>query len=169
MRLHVALAAGLAALGGAGCGGASGGGSAPPCSAPARAEIAQQAGTTAARVTALRFVDPTGAPTCRFAVARPPILVLAGIDTAPQAYERLDREAVEYSQNVLWSHRAGAYPQTIAGLGLAADWFPADRRLLVTDGTRLVTITVTWPGAGAGAGPPRRLAEALARGYLAGR
>jgi hypothetical protein len=75
---------------------------------------------------------------------------------------------VEYGQNVLWSHRwAGAYPLNIAGLGLGADWFPADGRLLATDASRLVDITVTWAGA---AGRQRRLlAESVARRYVAAR
>ncbi|HEU0318670.1 MAG TPA: hypothetical protein VFR49_15140, partial [Solirubrobacteraceae bacterium] len=105
---------------------------------------------------------------CRFLIARPgarPLTVEADVDSAPQAYARLDRQAVEYSQNVLWSHAGpGAYPRTVADLGVAADWFPADRRLLATDGTQLVEVVATWPGARRGT--EQALAEATARSYL---
>jgi hypothetical protein len=91
---------------------------------------------------------------------------VATIDGAPQAEQRFERAEEEYGQNVLWSHRPpSAYPLNIAGIGLGADWFPADSRLLAADASRLVEITVSWPGAAAA--PRRRLAEALARGYLA--
>jgi hypothetical protein len=122
-------------------------------------------------VAVMPFTTPSGAPGCRFAVARPgarPLTVAADIDTAPQAYARLDRQAVEYSQTVLWSHLgAGAYPRTVLDLGLAADWFPAERRLLATDGSQLVDVVVTWPGARAST--EQALAEAVARPYLHGR
>ncbi len=91
--------------------------------------------------------------------------MVVGLDSAPQAPARLEREAVEYSQTVLWAHLgSGAYPRTVSRLGVDAYWFPADRRLLTTDGSRLIEVTVTWP---AGSDPrARTLAERLARGYL---
>ncbi len=176
--LHTVLAWGLAALAAAGCGGsppAAGRAAAPtppgPCTAAARAVIAGEAGTRPELVSTRASTAPSGAFECAFAAAPPgggrSIGVLAAIDTAPQAYARFDREAVEYSQNVIWAHQgAGRYPQYVGGLGMGADWFPAERRLLTTDGTRLVAVTVTWPGASA-----RRqhgLAEAVARLYLSG-
>lgn len=181
-RLHAVLAVGWAALAVVGCGGSPGSGSGGaagrrtaqaqpgPCSTAARAELARAAGQPLAAVTGRSFTAPSGAASCRFAARRPgarPLGVVAGIDSAPQAYARLEREAEEYSQNVLWAHRgAGAYPRSVARLGMDAYWFPADRRVLTTDGKRLVEIIVSWPGASAGR--QRELAEALARGYVAG-
>jgi hypothetical protein len=137
-----------------------------PCSAAARAAIAGAARVAQPLVTAGAFLAPSGAPSCRFRVGPGPIGVVASIDGAPQAYARLERTVVEYGQNVIWSHRGPApYPRHIAGLGLDADWLPADARLLTTDGTRLVDITVT----GAGVATARRVAEALARRYVGAR
>jgi hypothetical protein len=91
--------------------------------------------------------------------------VLANVDSAPQAYFRLERQAIEYAQNVLWSHRgAGAYPQHIDHLGVDADWFPVEASVMTTDGRRLITVGVSWPGATTGR--RRRAAEAVARTYL---
>ncbi len=172
--LVAGLLAGLATLGAAGCGRSSDRGPVGRPVAPSGACIPAARSVVVRRApastppSATPFTTPSGAPGCRFAVARPggpPLTVQADVDGAPQAYERLDRQAVEYSQNVLWSHAGpAAYPQTVFGLGLAADWFPSERRLLATDGTRLVDVVATWPGAS-----PRTeqaLAEAVARSYL---
>lgn len=160
---RVVLLAGLATLS---CGGGSGGSPevAPgPCSTAARAVIARAAGSPAGQVGATNFTAPSGAPSCRFVVRG--IGVQAGIDSAPQALARLEREAVEYSQTVIWSHQGPApYPQTVDGLGVAADWFPRERRMLASDGTRLVAVTVTWKNASQA--QTRMLADALARGYV---
>jgi len=131
--------------------------------------IAAASGTPAARVAATAFVAPSGAAGCRFAARGVvPIAAVAGIDTAPQASVRFEREVVEYGQNVIWAHRGPSpYPRNIDGLGQGADWFPAERRLLATDGGRLVEVTVTWPGAAAGR--ELRLAESIVRGYVARR
>jgi hypothetical protein len=165
-RLRALAAPLAAALGLAGCGhgsharpAASG-----PCSAAARGAIAGAARTAPRLVTAGAFLAPSGAPSCRFHVGPGPIGVVASIDGAPQAYARFERTVVEYGQNVIWSHRGPApYPRRVPGLGLDADWLPVDGRLLTTDGTRLVDITVT----GASAAMARQVAEALARRYVA--
>ncbi len=172
-RIATGLLAGLVAVAAPACGRSAHRDSvAQPsgaCAPAVRAVIARQATIPApTTVAATPFTTPSGAPGCRFAVPRPsgrPLTVAADIDSAPQAYPRLDRQTVEYSQNVLWSHLgAGAYPRTVAGLGLAADWFPAERRLLATDGSQLVDVVVTWPGARPGT--EQALAEAVARPYL---
>ena len=67
------------------------------------------------------------------------------LDSAPQAYVRMDREQVEFWQNVEWSHKAArAAPAPITSLGLGGYWFPLQSRLLTTDGVRLDTIKVIW-------------------------
>lgn len=54
--------------------------------------------------------------------------------------------------------------QTVPGMGLDADWFPDRTELMTTDGARLISVTVSWPGAKESRA--RALAEALARTYL---
>jgi hypothetical protein len=87
------------------------------------------------------------------------------LDSAPQAYTRMEREQVEFGQNGEWSHKtARAAPRPITDLGLGGYWFPVQSRLLTTDGVRLITIKVRSPAAG----PAQRkaLATRLARIYL---
>jgi hypothetical protein len=77
----------------------------------------------------------------------------------------MEREQVEYWQNVEWSHRtARAAPRPVGNLGLDAYWFPLQGRLLTTDGVRMVTVKVRSPS-----GNPterRSLAVRLSRIYL---
>lgn len=92
------------------------------------------------------FTASSGAAGCHFESAGGPDVVVE-LDSAPQPYFRMDREQVEYWQNVEWSNqpaRASPYPMT--SLGLGGYWFPLQSRLLTTDGVRLVTIKVRSPG-----------------------
>ena len=87
------------------------------------------------------------------------------LDSAPQAYTRMEREQVEFWQNVEWSHKtARAAPRPVGHLGLGGYWFPVQSRLLTTDGVRLITIKVRAPSTG----PADRKHEAvkLAHVYL---
>ena len=76
----------------------------------------------------------------------------------------MEREQVEFWQNVEWSHKtARAAPRPITTLGLGGYWFPVQSRLLTTDGVRLVTIKLHSDL------PPRAkqgIAVAMARTYL---
>ena len=140
----------------------------PPCSARARGELARSSGIAVDSVVSSPFTASGGAASCRFS-ARDGVAgsleVIAELDSAPQAYYRLDREVVEFSQNVIWAHLGErAYPYPIPHLGLAADWFPSENQLLSTDGVRLITIVVSSLPAGAGGGA--RVAASLARSYL---
>ncbi len=77
----------------------------------------------------------------------------------------MEREVVEFAQNVDWTKvPPGAYPRTVKHLGLDADWFPLQNRLLTTDGVRLITIKIR----SASMAPPVRKAATveLARVYL---
>lgn len=65
------------------------------------------------------------------------------VDTLPRPLDRLDREAVETTQNVLWSHSSGV-PRPVARLGTTAWWMPTQSRLLTSDGKRLIAVRVTW-------------------------
>jgi hypothetical protein len=109
------------------------------------------------------FNPPSGAVACR--IEGSSLTAIAMIDSAPQPYQRLEREVVEYGQNVEWTKvPASAFPRSIKGLGLDAHWFPLQSRLLTTDGVRLITIKLHAHSIG----PTERkaIATRLARVYL---
>jgi hypothetical protein len=109
------------------------------------------------------FVASNGAEGCRFHADGMSVTVM--LDSAPQAYERMEREQVEFWQNVEWSHKtARAAPRPVAHLGLGGYWFPVQNRLLTTDGVRLVTVKVRAPTSGPS--ERKRAAARLARTYL---
>jgi hypothetical protein len=105
--------------------------------------------------------------TCRYRVAAqnaPHRLgITTALDSSPQAYFRLERTIVEDSQQFA-SQREYTPPTAINHLGVAAAWFPDQSKVMTTDGVKLITVAVHWPGA-----PPARrraLAEAVARPLL---
>jgi hypothetical protein len=161
------------AVGAGGCGsskrtapdaGGPSGASSGACSASASRATSEFVGGRAISATA--YLPPDGSQGCALRAAgrrSATITVDLHVDTLPRPLARLEREAVETTQNVLWSH-SRAVPRPVANLGQASWWIPADSRLLASDGQRLVSVAVTWPGSR----PTRRLAlaEALARSYL---
>ena len=109
------------------------------------------------------FTAPNGADGCRFRAEGISVVVI--LDSAPQAYTRMEREQVEFWQNVEWSHKAArAAPRPVGHLGLGGYWFPLQSRLLATDGVRLITVKVRAPSSG----PSERKVAAvrMARTYL---
>jgi hypothetical protein len=137
-----------------------GGGPAKPSLAPA---CAGEARTAVAATEVEGFKASNGSDGCRLRGDDLEAIVM--LDSAPQAYTRMEREQVEFWQNVEWSHKtARAAPRPVGHLGLDGYWFPVQSRLLTTDGVRLVTIKVRAPSAG----PAERRAQAikLARIYL---
>ena len=91
------------------------------------------------------------------------VVVIANLDSAPSPYFRLERTAIEASQ-VFTPTPMSPPPAAIPGLGLEADWFPAEKQLMTTDGLRLITISFSWPGATQKDEQP--VGEAVARTYL---
>jgi hypothetical protein len=117
-------------------------------------------------ISASPSVGNNGMPQCTFSAdvaARGRIQTVANVDTGPQPYFRLERTEVEASQ-VFTPTRLTPAPESISGLGLEADWFPAYPQLMATDGSRLITVSVDWRSASQGR--ERTLAEAMARTYL---
>lgn len=113
-----------------------------------------------------RFTASSGAAGCRFQSAAGGLDVSTELDGAPQPYFRMEREQVEFWQNVEWSHQpARASPYPITSLGLGGYWFPLQRRLLTTDGVRLITIKLRSTGSFRSAAS-KSLATRLARVYL---
>jgi hypothetical protein len=169
----VALAAGL--LAGCGGGGKTSSTAPPPgtkpqqakapdvCRPAAQAAIASRLGHAQAAVTSKRGTGNNGMPQCTFRAAGQ-VAITANVDTAPQAYFRLERTVVEETQQFA-TKREVAPAQHIGGLGLDADWFPPVKQLMTTDGKQFLTITVRWPKSSAAR--QRALATSVARTYLA--
>jgi hypothetical protein len=88
--------------------------------------------------------------------------VLVNVDNGPQPYFVLERTIVEAAQ--IFPVRASPAPEQVAGLGLDASWFPAETHLEATDGKRLLTTTVDWPGVSATR--EIQLARAMTAPYL---
>jgi hypothetical protein len=151
----------------AGCGGAKKPATAathaakrPPtvCLPGARAVVARR---VRAAVTSRQSTGNNAMPQCVYRAGG--AAVTANVDSAPQAYTRLERTVVEETQQ--FSVKRGIAPaQRIAHMGLDADWFPEPNQLLTTDGRRLLTVTVDWPHNS----QPRKkaLAKDVARAYL---
>jgi hypothetical protein len=95
--------------------------------------------------------------------ARLPVQVTINLDNGPQPFFRLERTAVEASQQ-FGTVRLYAAPQQIPGLGLDADWFPDNNDLETTDGARLITVTIRWPRSSQA--QRRALAAGMARPFL---
>jgi hypothetical protein len=138
------------------------------CSAATAAAVARRLGVPAGTVTASPYIATTAAPSCRYAtrVAGVPVSVTVSIDTAGQAYYRLERQAVEDGQQFA-SQREAPVPQDVPGIGLDADWFPVEMNLVTADARRLITVAATWPGRDVAV--RRAIAEAVARAALAQR
>ena len=131
-----------------------------PCVPAARDAVASAAGAGA--VTSLTTGVAPGEATCVYRGSG--LRVHVHIDANPQAAVRFDRAVVERDQVAVWSHRPGHAPRLLKRLGQGADWFPADRELLTTDGRRLVSVLLVRPPHRRGAA--LRLARRVARATL---
>jgi hypothetical protein len=160
-----AIALGVAIVAVAACGGSP---SVPrraahptsPCAAQVRAAVASAAG--AGLVQARTTSASPGLATCVYEAKR--LSVRALVDTNPQAAVRFDRAVVERAQVAVWSGHHERAPRLLHGIGQGADWFPADREILATDGRKFVSITLVRSSL-----PARnalRLAMAAARATL---
>jgi len=118
--------------------------------APGSIALAKQTGNNAMPQCSLR-AHPARAPK---------IHLIANIYDGPQPYFVLERTAVEAGQQFT-AQRMIAAPVSVSGLGLDADWFPAQKQLMSTDGKRLITVTVDWHGV------PAARKRAVARAALA--
>jgi hypothetical protein len=124
--------------------------------------LAKAASVPPNAVTGSPFKASNDAAGCRLHAGNLQTVVM--LDSAPQPFVRMDREQVEFWQNVEWSHQAAhAAPAPVTSLGLGGFWFPLQSRMLTTDGVRLDTIKVVWPTGGAERKP---LAIRLAHVYL---
>ncbi|MGO9822995.1 MAG: hypothetical protein ACLPTJ_20385 [Solirubrobacteraceae bacterium] len=119
-----------------------------------------------AKITATESVGNDAEPQCTFVThvaGGRRISVTANVGVEVGAYFILERTEVEASQ-MFAPTRLSPAPQAVPRLGLEADWFPAETHLMATDGTRLVTTTVIWRGAGQAR--KTALATVVTRPYL---
>ena len=136
---------------------------APACAPRARASLAGAVPAPYGSVEASPFTASNGAAGCRLRGGA--IGAIVRLDSAPQPYVRMEREVTEFGQNVDWTKvPPSAYPRTVGHLGLDANWFQLQSRLLTTDGVRLVTIKLK--GGSIGPTEGKAVATRLARIYL---
>lgn len=137
------------------------------CTPQASATVARYLHVNPGAPSAVASIGSQSMPQCAIRVhgagGGHAVVVTTTLDTAPQAYYRLERTAEEAAQ-VFTVNRLIPAPVDIPHIGLDADWFPHEQQLMTTDGKRLITVAIAWPHA-----PQRRqraLAEAVARAYL---
>jgi hypothetical protein len=165
VRPPALIIAGLMTLALAGCG-SSRSSSASACRPQARAALVRALPRTRIAISEKSSIGSQGMPECHLVAstqARDQVKLTATIDTAPQAYTRLERAAVEAGQNLSLVGNSTA-PQNISGLGLDADWFLDESKLMTSDGTRLITVAVSWDSASQKR--KRELARVVAAAYL---
>jgi hypothetical protein len=92
-----------------------------------------------------------------------PVGLVVNVDGSPQAYPRLERTIDEAGQQ-FGLVRGFSPPVTVPKLGLDAAWFPDTHVVMTTDGTNLISATVSW--AHASQAQRRALATVAARAYL---
>ena len=159
----------VAAVAVAGCGGSSHAATnqkASVCPSAARVAAAGFLMVSPATVSAVAKTSTQATPECDLRAALPSgavVRVSVTIDSAPQAYFRLERAAVEAEQ-VFGTVRLEPAPVNVTGLGLDAYWFPGERHVVTTDGVRLITAQVS--SAGESEGRERALAVVVARQFL---
>jgi hypothetical protein len=110
------------------------------------ATIAQLLATSSGSIKATATTGCNAIPECDFAVRSADgrrVFVVANIDASGQAYQRLERTAVEAGQQ-FGAVRTFTPLQNVPGLGLDADWFPDHTKLMTTDGVRLLSVPVDW-------------------------
>ncbi len=118
------------------------------CAPGARATLASQLQVPVSAASQAVSTGNNGMPQCVLTATRPgrpPVRVTVNLDNGPQPYFRLERTSVEASQQ-FGTERLYAAPQLIFGLGLDADWYPDGNYVQTTDGVKLITATVAWPG-----------------------
>jgi hypothetical protein len=135
------------------------------CAPGAVVAMARTLAVAASSVATATSKGTNAMPQCAFSARRngKRVAVTVNVDNGPQPYFVLERTIVEASQ-IFSGQRLSPAPENVAGLGLEAAWFPAETHMEATDGSRLITATIDWPG-----GAPKRemaLAGALTRPYL---
>jgi len=136
------------------------------CQPGARQVIATAVSASTSAVSGRVTVATSGDRRCTFAAvgsAGHRFRAIIDIYEGPQPYFILERTAIEDAQTFT-PKPLHPPPLSISGLGLEADWFPQYPYLMVTDGFRMLTVTVIWPGHSQAS--RRQLAIAISKPYL---
>ena len=136
------------------------------CQPAAQDAAARFLGVQAATIKLTPSTGNNTMPQCSFAVplgSNKHVTLLVNDNTGAQPYFVLERTAIEAGQ-VFTQSRMIAAPVAVTGLGIEADWFPAENQLMATDGVKLITVTVDWRRTSLAR--QRALAEAITRPYL---
>jgi hypothetical protein len=153
-RLTVRVASAVVGIGlaplVAGCGGSSVAARPAVCKLKAQQAIARNLGISSGAVAYARSIGNNAMPQCAFterATGRT-VVVTVNVDNGPQPYFRLLRTVSEAAQ-IFGVPPPGFHPpQGLSGLGPFASWFPNSDQMMATNDRLLLTVTVTWPGAG---------------------
>jgi hypothetical protein len=136
------------------------------CVPTARDAMAHYLKVPAASIALTASTGNNAMPECSFrarGARKRRVELIANDYTGPSPYFILERTEVEASQ-VFTPHRMVPAPVAVTHLGIEADWFPAARQLMATDGVRLITVTIKWGGEKQA--PELALAEKVTRTYL---
>jgi hypothetical protein len=130
-----------------GCGGHRISPQARLCLPRARALVARTLAVPPAQIATVPAIGNNAAPQCSFSAHLPGgrFDATVNVDVEPQPYTILSRTIVE-GQQVFSPVRLTPAPVAVLNLGLLASWFPGPSQLMSTDGVRMVTTTVDWPG-----------------------
>lgn len=119
---------------------------------PCAAEVARMLGAR----TSIKDASH-GIATCVYKA--PHLQINVQVDVNPQVPFRFERAVVERGQNAVWGHNKTKAPVQLHGIGIGADWFPADRDLLTTDNKQLVDVILIKGGS-------LKLSRSIARATL---
>ncbi|HEX3615608.1 MAG TPA: hypothetical protein VHU61_03655 [Solirubrobacteraceae bacterium] len=149
MLRRVALLLAPAAVLLAGCGASDSRPRPAICILKAQNAIAHDLSVSSDAIRFARSVGSNGMPQCAFSVrtAGHRAVVTVNVDNGPSAYFRLLRTVDEATQLFGPPPPGFRPPQTVAGLGPFASWFPNNHQLMATNDVDLLTVTVAWPGA----------------------
>lgn len=120
------------------------------CELKAQQAIASALGIGTSTIAYAKSEGTNGMPQCTFtahATGRK-VVVMVNVDNGPSAYFRLLRTVDEATQLFGPPPPGFHAPEALLGLGPFASWFPNNHQLMATNDVDLLTVTVTWPGAG---------------------
>lgn len=118
------------------------------CLPRTRQHVARTLNLSTRRIAIAPSIGNNAMPQCSFTARLPGgrrFDMTVNVDTSPQPYMVLARTIEERSQGFSPTSAVPA-PVAVMGLGLEASWLPDEHALMSTDGLRLVTVSLTWPG-----------------------
>jgi hypothetical protein len=120
------------------------------CKLKAQQAIARDLSISSSAIDYARSVGTNGMPQCEFTArtAGHRVGVMVNVDNGPQPYFRLLRTVDEASQLFGPPPPGFHAPEGLSGLGPFASWFVNNHQLMATNKVDLLTVGVTWPGAG---------------------